>query len=182
MVYGVCNKKRGYCNACCKGSSTTYGRPQLAGLQESAKIPGWWECHTQGRLYTTNGVELRLPGVGIVPQTLKTEKHTCCVLTTWRLWRVKVQPVNQTDTLLSQNWAYMQALTWGPSRYSTLDTLRFLTWNVYQCKSVWVWNSSLRQTGQMFKSHRWCIEFVTKRGVIATRVVKGLLLHTVTPY
>ena len=38
---GKTGKDRGYCNACCKRSSTTYGRPQLAGLQESAKIPGW---------------------------------------------------------------------------------------------------------------------------------------------
>ena len=46
---------------------------------------------------------------------------------------------------------------------------------------VWVWNSSLRQTGRRFESHRWCMEFVTKIGVIATRVAKGLLLHTVPP-
>ena len=49
-------------------------RPQVAGLQEHAKIPGWWECHTQGRLYTTNGVELRPLGAGIEPQTHETEK------------------------------------------------------------------------------------------------------------
>ena len=39
---------------------------------------------------------------------------------------------------------------------------------------VWVWNSSFWQTGRRFKSHRWCMEFVTKRGVIATCVAKGL--------
>ena len=38
MVYGVCNNERGYCNTYCKGSSTTYGRPQLAGLQEDDLI------------------------------------------------------------------------------------------------------------------------------------------------
>ena len=117
MVYGVCNKERDYC--ICKGSSTTYSFPKLAGLQESAKIPGWWKCHTQGRLYTTNSVKFRLRVARIEPQTLKTEKHTCCGLNTWQLWWVKVHPGNQTDTLLSQNWAWVQALTWGPSPYST---------------------------------------------------------------
>ena len=43
------------------------------------------------------------------------------------------------------------------------------------------WNSSLEQTGRRFESHRWCIEFVTKRGVIATRVANGLLPNTVAP-
>ena len=39
MVYGVCNKERGYCNTRCKGSSTQYGRPQTAGLQKFSKFP-----------------------------------------------------------------------------------------------------------------------------------------------
>ena len=45
---------------------------------------------------------------------------------------------------------------------------------------VWVWNSSFWQTGRRFESHRWCMEFVTKRGC-ATRIAKGLLLYTVAP-
>ena len=35
-----------------------------------------------GRLYTTNGVVLRLERPGKEPRTLKTEKNTFCVLTT----------------------------------------------------------------------------------------------------
>ena len=63
-------------------------------------------------------------------------------------------------------------------------TILYCTYSLYLDErrgSVWVWNSSLRQTGRRFESHRWCMEFVTKRGVIATRVAKGLLLHTVAP-
>ena len=40
-------RERGYCNTCCKGTSTPYR----------------WECQTQGRLYTTNGVKLRLQNI-----------------------------------------------------------------------------------------------------------------------
>ena len=51
----------------------------------------------------------------------------------------------------------------------------YLDW--YQCKSVWIWNSSLKQTCRRFESHIWCMEFVTKRGCCNTRC-KG----SSTPY
>ena len=38
-------------------------RPQVAGLQEHATVPGWWECHTQG----TVGI---LPLSSIFPQNV----------------------------------------------------------------------------------------------------------------
>ena len=35
--------------------------------------------------------------------------------------------------------------------------------------------------GILALDHRWCMEFVTKRGFIATHVAKGILLQMVPP-
>ena len=54
-VYEVHIKERGYCNECCKGLSSPYRSPPSSWVTGVCQTPDWWECHTQGRLYTTNG-------------------------------------------------------------------------------------------------------------------------------
>ena len=54
IVYRVCNKGRGYCNTRCKGSSTQYGRPQVAGLRKFVKFLAG-ESVTRSHLATVSG-------------------------------------------------------------------------------------------------------------------------------
>ena len=63
MVYAVCDRKLMYCHRHCKGFSTPYWRPQLAGLQEFAKFPAGESVTPRGG--TTNGVELVCRGGGL---------------------------------------------------------------------------------------------------------------------
>ena len=70
MLYRVCNKERGYCNERCKGSSTQYGRPQVAGLQQFAKFPAGESVTPRGGSTQQTVILTSLPRRGIEPRTL----------------------------------------------------------------------------------------------------------------
>ena len=53
-------------------------RPQVAGLQEHATDPGWWECHTQGMLYTTLVSTLTAEAGDRTPDPLNRQEYLLC--------------------------------------------------------------------------------------------------------
>ena len=53
-------------------------RPQVAGLKQHATVPGWWECHTQGRLYTTLVSTLTAKAGDRTPDPLNRQTYLLC--------------------------------------------------------------------------------------------------------